>query len=186
MPKSSQVSTCDDLGTSVGFSQKNWPELFTLKSVYRLTEATEKVAEGLIFWVRLQFIHTLAIKNDYTHKNVHTVPFLSFLYICVWTASHLIIFVPGQGLGGEDKPVLLGSSLHDADVVDGQPALPDHLRHRQTHRQKANNNKKNIHQIKNLNFSHTFHKHRIRQPVHVTHTHTHVPTQTCMRQHSKM
>lgn len=94
--------------------------------------------------------------------------------MCVWTASHLIIFVPGQGLGGEDKPVLLGSSLHDADVVDGQPALPDHLRHRQTHRQKANNNKKkNIHQIKNLNFSHTFHKHRICQPVHVTHTHTH-------------
>lgn len=44
----------------------------------------------------------------------------------VWT--RLVIFVPGQGLGGEDEPVLLGSSLHDADVVDGQPALPDHLK----------------------------------------------------------
>ncbi len=35
--------------TSVGFSQKKSPEFFTLKSVYRLIEATEKVAEGLIF-----------------------------------------------------------------------------------------------------------------------------------------
>lgn len=41
--------------------------------------------------------------------------------------SHLVVFVPGQRLCGEDKPVLLRSSLHDADVVDGQPALPDHL-----------------------------------------------------------
>lgn len=43
-------------------------------------------------------------------------------------ASHLVVFVPGQRLGGEDEPVLLGPSLHDPDVVDGQPALPDHLR----------------------------------------------------------
>ena len=46
--------------------------------------------------------------------------------------TRLVIFVPGQGLGGEDEPVLLGSSLHDADVVDGQPALPDHLTNTQT------------------------------------------------------
>lgn len=48
--------------------------------------------------------------------------------------SHLVILVPGQGLGGEHEPVLLGSSLHDADVVDGQPALPDHLGDAQTKR----------------------------------------------------
>lgn len=48
-----------------------------------------------------------------------------------WTLSHLIILVPGQTLGGEYKPVLLGASLHDADVINGQPALPDHLRNRQ-------------------------------------------------------
>ena len=46
----------------------------------------------------------------------------------VWTASHLIVFIPGQRFCGEDKPVLLGSSLHDADVVDGQPTFPYHLR----------------------------------------------------------
>lgn len=46
-------------------------------------------------------------------------------------AAHLVVFVPGQGLGGEDEPVLLGSALHDADVVDGQPALPDDLGHAQ-------------------------------------------------------
>ena len=53
--------------------------------------------------------------------------------------THLIVLVPGQRLGGEDKPVLLGSSLHDADVVDGQPALPDHLRN---DRQKAKSDNK--------------------------------------------
>lgn len=41
-------------------------------------------------------------------------------------SSHLLIFVPGQRLGGQDKPVLLGASLHDADV-DGEPAFADHL-----------------------------------------------------------
>lgn len=30
--------------------------------------------------------------------------------------SHLLIFVPGQGLCSQDKPVLLRPSLHDADV----------------------------------------------------------------------
>ncbi len=35
--------------TSIGFSQKNHTEFFTLKLVYRLIEATEKVTEGLIF-----------------------------------------------------------------------------------------------------------------------------------------
>lgn len=41
--------------------------------------------------------------------------------------SHLLVLVPGERLGGQDEPVLLGASLHDADV-DGQPAFPDHLR----------------------------------------------------------
>lgn len=41
-------------------------------------------------------------------------------------SSHLIIFVPGQGLSSQDKPVLLGASLHDADI-EGEPAFPDHL-----------------------------------------------------------
>lgn len=40
--------------------------------------------------------------------------------------SHLLVFVPGQRLGGQDEPVLLGAPLHNADV-DGQPAFPDHL-----------------------------------------------------------
>lgn len=37
--------------------------------------------------------------------------------------SHLIILEPGQALCCEDKPVFLGSTLHDANVADGQPAL---------------------------------------------------------------
>lgn len=48
--------------------------------------------------------------------------------------THLIILVPGQGLGREDEPVLFGSPLHDADVVDCQPALPDHLMTRWIHK----------------------------------------------------
>ena len=47
---------------------------------------------------------------------------------CALKLSHLIILVPGQRLGGEDEPILLGSSLHDADVVDGQPAFTNDLR----------------------------------------------------------
>lgn len=42
--------------------------------------------------------------------------------------THLLILVPGQRLGGQHKPVLLGAALHEADVVDGQPAPADHLR----------------------------------------------------------
>lgn len=41
---------------------------------------------------------------------------------------YLIIFVPGQRLSSQDEPVLFGSALHDADVVDGEPAFTDHLR----------------------------------------------------------
>lgn len=37
--------------------------------------------------------------------------------------SHLIILEPGQTLCCEDKPVLSGSTLHDANVADGQPAF---------------------------------------------------------------
>lgn len=49
---------------------------------------------------------------------------------CILKASykaHLVILEPGQALCGQHEPVLLRSSLHDADVIDGQPALPDHL-----------------------------------------------------------
>lgn len=41
--------------------------------------------------------------------------------------THLIILEPGQALSGQHEPVLLGPALHDADVVDGQPALADDL-----------------------------------------------------------
>lgn len=50
--------------------------------------------------------------------------------------SHLLVFVPGQRLGGQDEPVLLGASLHDADV-DGQPAFPDHLQRRERPQQRV-------------------------------------------------
>lgn len=72
----------------------------------------------------------------------------------VCAASHLVVFVPGQGLCGEHKPVLLRSSLHDPDVVDGQPALPDHLRDAQTHH----------------NDYIAAQKHHLCQPVYVTHS----------------
>lgn len=42
-------------------------------------------------------------------------------------STHLVVFEPGEALGGQHEPVLLGSSLHDADVVDGQPAFADDL-----------------------------------------------------------
>lgn len=42
---------------------------------------------------------------------------------------HLLVFVPGERLSSQDKPVVLGSSLHDADV-DGEPASADHLHRR--------------------------------------------------------
>lgn len=41
--------------------------------------------------------------------------------------THLIIFVPGQILSSQDKPVILRSSFHDANIIDGQPTLSDHL-----------------------------------------------------------
>lgn len=44
-----------------------------------------------------------------------------------WPLTYLVILVPGQILGGQHKPILLGAPLHDTDVVDGQPALPDDL-----------------------------------------------------------
>lgn len=44
--------------------------------------------------------------------------------------AHLVVFEPGEALGGQHEPVLLGSSLHDADVVDGQPAFADDLEER--------------------------------------------------------
>ena len=47
-----------------------------------------------------------------------------------WGGSrpHLLIFVPGERLGRQHEPILLGAALHDADVVDGQPTPADHLR----------------------------------------------------------
>ena len=44
--------------------------------------------------------------------------------------AHLLILVPGERLGRQHEPILLGAALHDADVVDGQPAPADHLRPR--------------------------------------------------------
>ncbi len=41
--------------------------------------------------------------------------------------THLIIFVPGNILSSQDKPVFLRSSFHDANIIDGQPTLSDHL-----------------------------------------------------------
>lgn len=41
--------------------------------------------------------------------------------------AHLLILVPRQGLSRQHKPVLLGAALHQADIVDGQPAPADHL-----------------------------------------------------------
>lgn len=41
---------------------------------------------------------------------------------------YLLVLVPGERLGRQHEPVLLGAALHDADVVDGQPAPADHLR----------------------------------------------------------
>lgn len=43
------------------------------------------------------------------------------------SVAHLVVFEPGQALGGQHKPVLLRSALHDADVIDGQPALTNDL-----------------------------------------------------------
>lgn len=43
-------------------------------------------------------------------------------------ATHLIILVPGEVLCCQDKPILLGATLHDPNVVDGEPALSDDLR----------------------------------------------------------
>ncbi len=54
--------------TSVGFSWKKRPEFYKFKSVYRLIDATEKVAESLVFQVRLKSIHTLAIKKKTIKK----------------------------------------------------------------------------------------------------------------------
>lgn len=42
-------------------------------------------------------------------------------------STHLVVLEPGQALSSQHKPVLLGSSLHDADVVDGQPAFANDL-----------------------------------------------------------
>lgn len=43
-------------------------------------------------------------------------------------SSHLVILKPRQAFRCEHKPVFLGPTFDDADVVDGQPALPDYLR----------------------------------------------------------
>lgn len=44
----------------------------------------------------------------------------------MWT-PHLIILVPSKALSCEDEPVFFGSTLHNPDVADGQPALPYNL-----------------------------------------------------------
>lgn len=42
-------------------------------------------------------------------------------------SSYLIVLVPWEVLSRQDEPVLFGATLHDANVVDGEPALADHL-----------------------------------------------------------
>lgn len=48
--------------------------------------------------------------------------------------THLVVFEPGEALGRQHEPILLGSSLHDADVVDRQPAFADDLEERRGQR----------------------------------------------------
>lgn len=78
-----------------------------------------------------------------TSRGIRTHTRISMWCVCVCAASHLVIFVPGQRLCGEHKPVLLRSPLHDPDVVDGQPAFPDHLGDAQTHHNDITAPKKN-------------------------------------------
>ena len=40
---------------------------------------------------------------------------------------YLVILEPRERLRGEYEPVVPGSALHDAQVVDGHVALADHL-----------------------------------------------------------
>ena len=47
-------------------------------------------------------------------------------------SSYLLVLVPGDALRRQDKPEVFGTSLHEADVVEREIALPNHL---QTHRQ---------------------------------------------------
>ena len=49
-----------------------------------------------------------------------------FLHLLSRKPPYLLIFIPGERLGRQDEPVVLGSSLHDTDV-DGEPASADHL-----------------------------------------------------------
>lgn len=48
-------------------------------------------------------------------------------YFSTEDGSHLIILEPGQALCRQHEPVLLSSSFHDADVVDGQPSFANDL-----------------------------------------------------------
>ena len=41
--------------------------------------------------------------------------------------ANLFVLEPGEGLGGEDEPVVPAASLHDPQVVDRHVSLPDHL-----------------------------------------------------------
>lgn len=43
------------------------------------------------------------------------------------TRFYLFVLEPGEGLRGEDEPVVTRAALHDAQVGDGHPAAPDHL-----------------------------------------------------------
>lgn len=47
-------------------------------------------------------------------------------------SSYLLVLVPGDALRRQDKPKVFGATLHEADVVEREVALPNHL---QTHRQ---------------------------------------------------
>lgn len=43
-----------------------------------------------------------------------------------YSKIYLIILVPGEIVGSENEPAVLGAS-DERDVADGQPALADHL-----------------------------------------------------------
>ena len=46
--------------------------------------------------------------------------------------AHLLVFEPGEALGGQVEPEEVRAALHEAEVLDREPPAPDHLRARAT------------------------------------------------------
>lgn len=74
-----------------------------------------------VSWLRYLLIHKAPKISLKITTCLVLIPLFQ-AWMWVWMA-YLIILEPGQVLWSEDKPVFLGSTLHDADVADGQPAL---------------------------------------------------------------